>query len=143
MQRVYNNGGKYESYRDNAPVHNKACSFCGERKVLDDFPTQKAGRAGRNARCRVCCNLHVRSQAYEISVDAIHTMLEKQDGRCAACSVDLKMSGRGRDSFVVDHCHSTGDVRGLLCGICNRALGMLGDNAETVGALYRYIRDSQ
>jgi hypothetical protein len=143
MQRVINGGGDYESYRELAPNHNKRCTCCGYTKVLDDFPTQKAGKGGRNAQCRTCCNMKRRASAYNVSLDDLSAMLAAQDGKCASCSVELTLSGKGRGSVAVDHCHSTGKVRGLLCCGCNGALGMLGDDAETVGGLYEYIRRSQ
>ena len=42
----------------------------------------------------------------------------------------------------VDHDHITGKVRGLLCGSCNRALGLIKDNLETLVRLQKYLEKS-
>jgi hypothetical protein len=51
-------------------------------------------------------------------------MLEKQDGVCAICG-GHNSSGK---ALSVDHCHSTGKIRGLLCLHCNVGLGYFRDN---------------
>ncbi len=61
-------------------------------------------------------------------------LLLKQEGRCAICKTTDPGKRRNGicDSFAVDHCHKTGEVRGLLCYRCNLALGLLDDNLETI-----------
>lgn len=50
-------------------------------------------------------------------LSAIDALRRWQDGACAMCS-----ASRGR--LLVDHCHRTGQVRGLLCSSCNTAEGL-------------------
>jgi hypothetical protein len=57
-----------------------------------------------------------------------------QKGVCAACSREL-LPGRGT---MIDHCHSAGHARALLCNGCNTALGMCGESAERLRALADY-----
>ena len=59
-----------------------------------------------------------------------------QEGRCGCCGTHQSEQKR---SMAVDHCHETGDVRGLLCGSCNLALGKLGDNLDGVLNLVNYL----
>lgn len=59
---------------------------------------------------------------YGITVADYDRMLSAQGGRCAICKTD-KSLGRGR--FHVDHDHVTGRVRGILCHLCNTALGRI------------------
>ena len=62
---------------------------------------------------------------------ALEEWLAAQGGRCAICQRDDR-------ALVVDHCHDTNEVRGLLCQPCNAAIGQLGDSADGVmrGVLY-------
>jgi hypothetical protein len=42
---------------------------------------------------------------------------------------------------VIDHCHITGKVRGLLCSKCNKALGLFSDNLNTLEQALKYLKD--
>lgn len=44
-----------------------------------------------------------------------------------------------REEYVVDHDHNPGNVRGLLCHNCNRALGLLNDSKETIENCLSYL----
>lgn len=52
---------------------------------------------------------------YGLTLDSYTEMLQKQDSRCAIC--------KEQKTLVIDHCHKTGKVRGLLCIGCNTGLG--------------------
>jgi hypothetical protein len=56
----------------------------------------------------------------------------EQQGNCALC-------GKHRSVLRLDHCHTTGKVRGLLCNACNGALGQLGDNQEGLSRALSYV----
>ena len=58
-------------------------------------------------------------------------LIRSQDGKCAVC-------GRS-EALVVDHCHATGFVRGALCGLCNRGLGLFKDSGDRLLAAYGYL----
>jgi len=62
-------------------------------------------------------------------------MLEAQGGVCAICSEKPK-SGR----LAVDHIHGTDKVRGLLCNLCNPALGLFKDDPDRLNAAIEYLR---
>lgn len=75
---------------------------------------------------------------YGITLDQFRHMELLQDGKCAAC----KQVPRGKGCAAVlnvDHNHATGRVRGLLCNPCNQALGLLGESAERVNGLLKYL----
>jgi hypothetical protein len=57
-----------------------------------------------------------------------------QSGLCRICG-----NPNTGKSLAVDHCHSTGRVRGLLCDACNRSLGVLGDTPAAIERVYRYV----
>jgi hypothetical protein len=52
-------------------------------------------------------------------------LLESQDNSCALCDTPVQLFEGNNFSGVIDHCHTTGKVRGILCGHCNVALGKL------------------
>jgi len=65
-------------------------------------------------------------------------MLQQQGGLCAICrSGDLGRKNSGR--LAIDHCHTTGAVRGLLCHRCNSLLGHAKDNIETLQRAIAYL----
>jgi hypothetical protein len=75
---------------------------------------------------------------YGIGCDEYDRRLIEQDGRCAICR-GIKTYCSVGDFFSVDHDHSTGDVRGLLCGHCNRGLGMMSDDPVRLRAAADYL----
>lgn len=78
---------------------------------------------------------YVLKQNYGISIEEKNRMLLKQDNCCSICNINIleyleKQKGNKIiHDFCVDHNHETGQLRGLLCGPCNRAIGLLLDNA--------------
>jgi hypothetical protein len=75
--------------------------------------------------------LHKIKQLYGLSKREYEALLLEQQGRCAICHVE--------DSLVVDHSHSTGAVRGLLCHACNTALGLMRDDPDVLCTAAAYI----
>jgi hypothetical protein len=65
-------------------------------------------------------------KAYGISLDDYEEMLAAQGNACAICR-EVCVTGR---ALAVDHDHETGQVRGLLCANCNRAIGMFQDDPD-------------
>lgn len=65
-----------------------------------------------------------------------------QDGVCGICrqrnSEPHSPNGKPR-RLVVDHCHVTNDIRGLLCSRCNRGLGMFQDDVEILRRAISYL----
>lgn len=72
---------------------------------------------------------------YGITVEDYNRMFAEQGGRCGICGSDK--SGRNGYHFAVDHCHNTGQVRGLLCIRCNASLGWF-EQHSTMVAQYLY-----
>ena len=68
------------------------------------------------------------------------SMMKAQDYKCAICSKDTEINSYNHQFLVVDHCHKSGKVRGLLCNSCNKAAGLLFDNTESVSELLQYLR---
>jgi len=76
---------------------------------------------------------------YNITIDEWNGLYERQKGLCAICS-EVLIIGR---KTVVDHCHDTNKVRGILCRKCNTGIGMLSDNPDTVLRAYEYLAKSR
>lgn len=74
---------------------------------------------------------------YGIGVAEYNAMLEAQGGTCAICGM-ANPDGR---RLVVDHCHNSSAVRGLLCTKHNRALGLFGDDPALLRAALKYLSD--
>jgi hypothetical protein len=74
---------------------------------------------------------------YGITWREYHRILELQGGVCAGCKFPPKPDKK----LCVDHCHSTGKIRGLLCHECNTALGWVKDRKETLASLSRYVEN--
>jgi hypothetical protein len=77
---------------------------------------------------------------YGITIEQRDALLQAQGSRCAACGSPTPQSKIG---WVVDHCHVTGKIRGILCHPCNTGLGMTKDNPERLRNLAKYIEKFQ
>lgn len=75
-----------------------------------------------------------RQRLYGMSNADYDAIFESQGGLCAICKTteDVRLH--------IDHDHITGSVRGLLCGKCNRALGMMQDSPEIAMAASVYLQ---
>lgn len=75
-----------------------------------------------------------RKHKYGISEQDWWRLYEKQKGRCAICG--RKQSPR---EINVDHCHKRLHVRGLLCGHCNKGLGLFFDRPDLLQRAHDYL----
>lgn len=130
----------------------KVCTICREDKHLDYF-------TGRNSYCKECHKAYTRSRyrsvktkgpvPYESAQEAVRRrkygagkdhyekMVLKNNGQCPGCNRKEEEFG-GR--WCIDHCHQTGNVRGLICHNCNIALGQVRDEIETLLRLAKYLQ---
>lgn len=76
---------------------------------------------------------------YGLDEEVYLEILKRQGGVCAICGVDNPQR-KGHDVFIVDHCHITGKVRGLLCHKCNVSVGMMNDDPDVLESGARYLR---
>ncbi len=78
-------------------------------------------------------------QRYAITLADYHEKVRKQGGVCAICSKPPAGGRTSSRSLHVDHCHSTGVIRGLLCSKCNTALGLFDEDKEVVCNALKYL----
>lgn len=77
---------------------------------------------------------------FDLSLDDYEKMLAAQDGVCAICKQPETHKRNGKvKALAVDHNHSTGEVRGLLCSDCNTAIGKLREDPEILMSAVRYL----
>ncbi|MGN5375855.1 endonuclease VII domain-containing protein [Sphingomonas hankookensis] len=127
----------------------RVCRSCwtARQKRYQDNPVAKAKKkaatkarmkaqtdAERDRHSRVRYNAWLKRR-YGITLERYETMLSAQNGCCAIC----KGGKNGRGKFHVDHCHSSGAIRGLLCAKCNLLLGHANDDAELLRTAAKYL----
>lgn len=82
-------------------------------------------------------------QKYGLSEEDYFALLTAQGNGCAICGSKegrkLTKTSKTKFGFPVDHDHDTGVTRGLLCDLCNRALGMFRDSPTLLQAAKDYL----
>ena len=115
----------------------KLCDGCG--KVLPRTAFYQAPKHKDVERqCRVCrkTNARLRHVLRTYGEDAAAVLVRIDAGEpCAVCG--LHKPG----DMCIDHCHETGEIRGVLCRVCNAAIGQLGDSAERLRAAASYLEE--
>lgn len=81
--------------------------------------------------------VYVRAQ-FGLSKADVEDMKAAQNNLCAICGRAFERTGMGRPAL--DHCHETNRLRELLCGYCNRGIGLFQDVPERLEAAARYLR---
>lgn len=105
---------------------------------LEEAKSAESRNGYPNGYCKSCCSDWKREQnfkvRYKISIEEYEQMLVFQNKKCQICDETLEPK-----KTVVDHCHTTGAVRGLLCYNCNNAIGFLKENIRAALKLIDYI----
>jgi hypothetical protein len=124
----------------------KTCNVCKHVKPFLDFHRCAATKGGLKYTCRTCLSHRKRAtgqnrrsglQRYGLTEDQYQRMVEKQQHVCAICRERRPSKHDGR--LVVDHCHVTGHVRGLLCDFCNWGLGNMRDRVDILQRAIQYL----
>ena len=108
------------------------CSHCQEIKSEEDFWSTK--RLDGSSRMRMCLNC--RKNYRRNSNDYYQQKIAEQNGLCAICGVNEIGNGK---KFSIDHDHTTGKFRGLLCVRCNFGIGHFKDNANNLTKAVQYL----
>jgi hypothetical protein len=75
---------------------------------------------------------NVARKGVEVTAGWYFENYDLQEGKCKICS-------EFQHRLHIDHCHTTMKLRGLICGPCNRALGLMRDNPEALRNAARYL----
>lgn len=141
----------------------KICTCCKIKKTKDNFHKRKRCLDGLNYYCKSCVasfdlsrdrdkktaydkiryhtgkdnyRNYYYQREYGITLEHYNSLLKEQNNVCAICKSICPTGKR----LAVDHCHTSRKVRGLLCGPCNKALGMFQDNTERLSTAINYLK---
>lgn len=131
----------------------KLCRKCNKVKSADEFHKLNDGLQPYCKSCRSAYNKqytkthysqekrranNLREQ-YNMTIAEYEALLLKNNGCCWICNVP---EHELRRRLAVDHCHKTGQIRGLLCDRCNKGLGLLGDSLQSIEYVLQYLKRS-
>lgn len=107
-------------------------------EAAERIATYKAERlaASREERERKHYHKHLKRK-YGMDPETFYEMLAAQGGRCAICR--SRHANTQKKRLNVDHCHETGQIRGLLCDGCNNGLGHFKDNIDSILRAVSYL----
>lgn len=120
--KKYRQTDQYKEYRTNYYTNNKKRIQDKMRKYYKDHTNENKANKFKHS--------------YNITIEEYNKMYKQQQGKCAICYNHLNV-------LCVDHDHNTNRVRGLLCGPCNTALGMLKDNSQLCLNMIKYLEDNK
>lgn len=127
----------------------KSCSTCGVLKPLDNYYKSRRISSGYVAQCKTCrlerdkrhwskvsssTKNRDLQRTFGITLDDYYQMFEAQGGLCAICK-----QPPGKRALAVDHNHTTGQVRALLCGRYNVGLGQFQDSTALLTEAILYL----
>jgi len=122
----------------------KECAKCKEFKELSEYYVDATKFLATSSYCKVClCEYRTSPEVnrkaklklrYNITPEEYNKLYKQQNGNCSICENKFEV-------LNVDHDHNTDIVRGLLCGSCNRGLGLFRDDAIILEKALRYIKE--
>ena len=142
----------------------KVCTQCNEEKMLSDFYIEKRAVDEHRSECKVCTrarsitwleqnkdkrNAYLRQyrkikpdleknrqlkHRFGITLEDYNEMKKQQDNKCCICKLPF-------DDVIahLDHCHTTKQVRGILCSNCNHGLGQFKDSVNNLSEAINYL----
>ncbi len=122
------------------------CRACGISKEIELFPKNKSYKSGVATICKSCSAEVARKYRLEHTAKyKAHKFKSTEDeiakrllvNSCEICGGPPK---RGNKFLAIDHCHTTGELRGMLCDFCNTALGKFKDSEELLINAIKYLR---
>lgn len=138
----------------------KECRVCGKRKSFTEFWEDCTSADKKGAKCKLCAEVQRKARVkanpskyssmsrkyalmsnYGVSIEEYDRLFDIQRGACAICGSTSSNSKKSAH-FHVDHCHTTGVVRGLLCHSCNIAIGYMGDSEQVYLNAIEYLKQS-
>lgn len=119
---------KKEETKNKKKSYDKSYRKENSDKILGDKLKRKA--SGKTFEDNKRANL---KRMYNLTVEEYNLMLDLQDNKCMICGLEPDKT------LVVDHNHTNGKVRELLCNHCNFLLGNARENIETLKSAIKYL----
>lgn len=137
------------------------CSSCKSKLPYFKFSKKSNSKRGYSYKCKSCHNSYVReiwykknsdkhkksvrdwslrnrfkvlSYKYGESDEFIRDLFLKSNNSCNVCYT--------KDDLCVDHCHTSGKIRGVLCRSCNVSLGLLKEDVGVIKSLADYLESN-
>ncbi len=151
ISRLFHNAGVAVRPRGSRPTvttkTHRRCSTCREWKSLTEFKKNKSRNTGRNPgrdyECKPCWTIRQRKmnwkKNYGLTPKEYFNLLQSQGGTCAICHRPASQTST-KKFLHVDHDHTTGQVRGLLCHSCNTAIGLLAEDPAILTRIAEYLK---
>ena len=76
---------------------------------------------------------------HKLRYPELKQMFEDQDYKCTICKNEVTLDENKKTRGVVDHCHTSQKIRSILCQNCNRSLGLMKENIESLKNMINYI----
>ena len=133
----------------------KVCKGCSKDLDLTFFAWKNKSKNQLQSRCKICCNTDQKvkwgtnyngardkgraasrrynyTNRYNLPEELVKQLLENNEGHCKICGIHT--------TLFVDHCHTTGNYRGLICRSCNLVLGYAKDNPVILESASSYLK---
>lgn len=132
------------------------CNVCG-LKAKKHAMTRHKAKCGSTCAVPKCSEVHHMkgwclhhfklsqyAKAHRITPEEMFSIFKRANGQCEICKKSLGLHGtktrNSRNTACIDHCHTTGKVRGILCFNCNSGLGHLSDDVNTLKIAIKYLQ---
>ena len=115
------------------------CKECYRKIEKEKYQKLDENEKKKRRQNNICNNFEYR-QAYRLktrfglTTEEFSAMILKQNNKCKICECEM-------DTPQVDHNHSTGKIRALLCRSCNTSLGLLKEDPKVLYSMISYIND--
>ena len=118
------------------------CRDCGIIKPKEAFRKDSKASRGVDCYCRDCRQERQLAHTYGVTREDIR-WLRKEFPHCGICGIAVQYTNiNERETFGhIDHDHSTGAIRGVLCGPCNMGLGTFKDDTQRLWKALQYLGD--
>jgi hypothetical protein len=120
----------------------QTCRVCNITKPFSEYHFRKENSKYRTD-CKECRCKEEAAKRYNVTVGFIEKLKEDQHNKCAICftsAADIQHKAFTSNPLVIDHSHSTGQVRGLLCPTCNCMLGHAKDDIQILLNAIQYLQ---